>query len=173
MTMPTDSEVVYSEKLSSDTTEALFVALTLIFFLLLLWRSSAAGLDLLAGVFLGLSALFLFYVVNYRTLQIRLTTNALTLTFGVFVWKVPLENVADCRLDEMPLVMRFGGAGIHFMFIRRRYRASFNFLEYPRVVLALKRPVGPVRDISFTTRRPDEVIQCVNQAISTGSAAGP
>jgi hypothetical protein len=66
--------------------------------------------------------------------------------------------------------MRMGGAGIHFMMVRGRYRASFNFLEYPRVVIAFKKKVGPVRDISFTTRRPDDVIRLIKEAVSAREA---
>jgi hypothetical protein len=56
------------------------------------------------------------------------------------------------------------------MLIRKRYRASFNFLEHPRVVIALKRKVGPVRDISFSTRRPDDVLRLIQEVISANSA---
>jgi len=44
-----------------------------------------------------------------------------------------------------------------------RYRASFNFLEYPRVVIAL-RGKRRVRDISFTTRQPDKVLRLIHKA---------
>jgi hypothetical protein len=98
--------------------------------------------------------------------MIYLTSKSLTLKFGIFTWVVPLDNVEECRIDEIPLWMSMGGAGIHFMLIRKRYRASFNFLEYPRLVIAFKRKVGPVRDISFTTRRPDDVIRLIQEAVS-------
>jgi hypothetical protein len=64
-----------------------------------------------------------------------------------------------------------GGAGIHFMMIRQRYRASFNFLEYPRVVVAFKKKAGPVQDISFTTRQPDEVLRLMREAVSANRTA--
>ena len=143
------NSLLYTERLSSKRTEILFVALLLLFCTLLIWHVTAHGLDILAAVVLCLCAFFFFCALNYRTLRIRLTNKSLKLTFGIFTWTVPLENIEACRLDEIPVLMRFGGAGIHFMLIRRRYRASFNFLEYPRVVIALKRKVGPVRDISF------------------------
>jgi hypothetical protein len=66
--------------------------------------------------------------------------------------------------------MRLGGAGIHFMVIENRYRASFNFLEYPRVVIALKRKKGPVRDISFSTRHPEELLQRLRDSVSARNA---
>ena len=141
------------------------------FFTLLIWRVAARGLDILVVVFCFLFALFFFYALNYRTLTIRLTTKFLKLRFGIFTWNVPLDNIESCRLDEIPVLMRMGGAGIHFMSIQKRYRASFNFLEHPRVVIALKNKRGPVCDISFSTRRPDDVLQLIEEAVSAKSTA--
>jgi len=162
-------DLIYNERVSSNKTEILFLALTTLFFLLLAWRVNAGNADLLAAVFFCLFGLFLFYSVNYRTLIIRLTPESLKLTFGIFTWIVPLDNVEECRLDELPILMRMGGAGIHFMSIRKRYRASFNFLEHPRVVVAFKRKRGPVCDISFSTRRPDDVLRLIQEAVSVNS----
>ena len=169
--MKMTENLLYTERLTSKRTEILFVALMLLFFALLIWRVTARGLDILAVVFLCLCVFFFFCALNYRTLTIRLTTRSLKLTFGIFTWTVPLENIEVCRLDEIPVLMRFGGAGIHFMLIRRRYRASFNFLEYPRIVIAFKRKVGPVRDISFSTRRTDELLRLINEARAANKAA--
>ena len=164
-------DLIYTERVSSNRTEALFVALMLLFLTLLVWRVIAGSLDMLAVVFLCLCAFFFFCTLNYRTLTIRLTTKPLKLTFGIFTWNVSLDNIESCRLDEIPILMRMGGAGIHFMLIRRRYRASFNFLEYPRIVITFKRKVGPVRDISFSTRRPDELLRLIQEAMAVNSAS--
>jgi hypothetical protein len=164
-------DLIYNERVSSNRTEALFLALTILFFLLLIWRVNAGSLDILAAVFFCLFSLFFFYSVNFRTLMIRLTSESLKLTFGIFTWIVPLDNVEECCLDDIPQLMRMGGAGIHFMSIRKRYRASFNFLEHPRVVIAFKRKEELVRDISFSTRRPDDVLRLIQEAVSANSAA--
>jgi len=169
--MKTNDNLIYNERVSSNRTEALFLTLMLLFFLLLIWRVNANGLDILAAVFFCLFGLFFFYSVNYRTLLIRLTSESLNLTFGIFTWKVPLDNAEECCLDALPMLMKYGGAGIHFMIIRKRYRASFNFLEYPRVVIAFKRKAGLVRDISFSTRRPDDVLRLIKEAVSAKRAA--
>jgi Ca2+/Na+ antiporter len=163
-------DLIYTERVSSNRTEALFVALTLLFAMLLLWRVNVGSLDLLAAVFLCLFGFFFFYSVNYRTLIIRLTSESLKLTFGIFTWNVPLDNVEECCLDDIPMLMRMGGAGIHFMMIRKRYRASFNFLEHPRLVVAFKSKRGPVQDISFSTRRPDELLRLIQETVSANSA---
>jgi Ca2+/Na+ antiporter len=167
------SDLIYTERISSNRTEALFLGFMILFLLLLIWRVNIGGLDVLAIVFLCFFSIFLFYSVNYRTLIIRLASESLKLTFGIFTWRVPLDNVEECHHDEIPLLMRMGGAGIHFMFIRKRYRASFNFLEYPRVVVAFKRKVGPVRDISFSTRRPDDVLRLIQEVVSANKATQP
>jgi Ca2+/Na+ antiporter len=157
----------YEERVSSGKTEALFVVLALLFLLLFVWRAMATGLGLLAIVFLLLFGLFLFYSLNYRTLTITMTSESLELGFGVFRWTVPWHTIEECDLDDTPM-WRIAGAGIHCTWIRRRYRVFLNFLEYPRVVLALRERKGPVRDIAFSTRRPEEVVRAITQRIGQG-----
>jgi hypothetical protein len=158
--------LVYHEKVSSKKTEALFLTLSVLFFLLFGWRVVAVDLDLLAAALLGLFCFFLFYTLNYRTLEIRLSSKLLHLKFGIFSWRVPLENIAEFGLDDIPALKRMGGAGIHFMFVRGRYRASFNFLEHPRIVIALRNKVGPVQDLSFSTSKPDALLKHIQDAVS-------
>ncbi len=163
--MNNNEKNIYDENLSSSRTTALFVFLTLIFLLLLLWRMFTTGLDFLTIIFFLFSGIFLFYSLNYRKLTIQLTPDSLKLTFGIFHWTVPMDNIVSCKLDNPPAFNKYGGAGIHFMFVEGRYRASFNFLEYPRVVVALKKK-GRVRDISFTTRQPDEILSLIQKAVA-------
>lgn len=160
-----NTHILYYEKISSKRTEFLFVALTLLFLSLFVWRVMGSSVDFLAGIFFFFCGVFLFYSVNYRTLIIRLTSESLLLTFGIFTWTISLDNIADIQPDDkLPLLMKYGGAGIHFMVIHKRYRASFNFLEHSRIVIGLKRKVGLVRDISFSTCRPDELILQIQAA---------
>ncbi len=157
------TETLYEERLSSLWTEALFVTLTLLFLSLSWWRVAVHGVDGWGIAWLLLFIVFLFYSLNYRTLIIRLTGECLRLTFGIFTWAVPLDNVAWCRHDDSPALARYGGAGIHFLFVDHRYRASFNFLEHPRLVIGLKVKRGWVRDLAFSTRRPAEVMRLLEE----------
>ncbi len=160
------NNLIHSEEVSSTRTEALFLVLTFLFFWLFLRRVKRGKRGQFTTAVFCLSLFFLFYAVNYRTLIIELSPESLHLKFGIFTWNVPLDNVAACQLDDLPLLMKYGGAGIHFMRIRKRYRASFNFLEHPRVVIALKNKVGPVQDISFSTRHPREVLGVMQETIA-------
>ena len=119
----------------------------------------------MTAILLVLFAIFCFYTLNYRSLIIRLWPQALELRFGIFRWAVPLNQVASYRLDEIPALMRLGGAGIHFMFIQKRYRASWNFLEYPRLVITFKERQGLVRDLSFSTSRPEDLLKLLEATV--------
>jgi hypothetical protein len=170
MALNMQDNLIYEEKISSLRTEALFILLATLFFILMVWRVNTSDWDFLSIVFLLFLGIFLFYSLNYRTLTIRLTSDTLKLTFGILTWTTPLDNVESCKLDNPPLVNKYGGAGIHFMFVDGRYRASFNFLEYPRVVIALRKK-GRARDISFSTRRPDEVLHLIREMIAALASA--
>jgi Ca2+/Na+ antiporter len=160
-------KLIYSERISSNKTEILFLVLSALFAFLTFWRVKAAGVDILAIVLLILFCVFVFYSVNYRTLKIQITPERLNLKFGIFTRTILLSNIETCSLDEIPTLLRMGGAGIHFMRYKKRYRASFNFLEYPRVVIVLKRKTGPVQEISFSTRQPSEFLHLVQEKMET------
>lgn len=160
------NNLMYEERISSNWTELLFAGLTLLFLLLGVWRISMRGLNFLGAAFLVITVVFFFYAINYRTLIVRIDSQALRLKFGIFSWKIPLSNIEECGIDDLPVLMKYGGAGIHFMMIRGRYRASFNFLEHPRIVIGLKNKAGPVRDVSFSTRQPEAVIQALETRAS-------
>jgi hypothetical protein len=159
-----DMEKLYEERLTFLRTAALFVVLTLLFLALVIWRAMVSGWAGLTIVFLFFLLFFLFYSINYRSLTITITPKVLSLKFGLFTWFIPLDNIEMIYRDKVSLY-RIGGAGIHFTSIAGRYRAMFNFLEYPRLVLGLKQKRGPVKDIVFSTRYPDEIEQIIMQTL--------
>ena len=74
---------IYHEKISSRKTEWLFVSLTILFFLLFVWRMNVSGWNGLTVAILVFACFFLFYLINYRTLIIRITSDALKLSLSV------------------------------------------------------------------------------------------
>ena len=158
-------DIVYEEKVRSRWTNALFASLTCVFFITGVWTISKDGPIALTLILMFLALTFLFYTINYVTLVIRITAKHIQLIFGVFRWSLPMDNVESCLLDDIPAFMRYGGAGIHYMMVRKRYRASYNFLEHPRVVIGLKKKAGLVQDVSFTTRHPDAVLRILESLI--------
>jgi hypothetical protein len=156
--------LIYYERLSSSRTEALFVFLSLLFFGLFLLRLTAGSFDILAILLLAFFLLFLFYSFNYRTLRLCLSADTFSLQFGLFTWHISIHNIASCYLDKLPALLRYGGAGIHFYMFQNRYRASFNFLEFSRVALSFRKKVGPLSELSFSTRHPEEIMALLQQA---------
>jgi len=153
---------IYNKGLSSAKTGALFIALTIIFLLLSVWRWIDVGMNTWTIVFLCFFAFFLFYSRNYRTLKIHITPEILKLTFGIFTWRIAIANIETCYRDKTSM-WRIGGAGIHFTWIKGNYRAFFNFLDYPRLVITLERKKGPVREIAFSTNHPEHILECIQQ----------
>jgi Ca2+/Na+ antiporter len=170
MIMVVNKDRTYEERVSSYKTEALFLTLTVLFLMLLIWRAVVGGLDILTIVFTLFFLFFSFYSLNYRTLVIRMTAQVLKLRFGIITWTVDMDNIEACSQDETSL-WRIGGAGVHFSPIQGRYRAMFNFLEYPRVIISLKIRKGLVWDIAFSTEYPDVVLQFVQEAINKEQSA--
>lgn len=161
--------LLYQERLSSPRTEALFILLTLVPLAAFAGRVQVVGLDGWSIALLLVAAAFLFYSLNYRTLILLIDPGRLRLRFGLFEWVIPLEDIEACEPDTLTL-WRIGGAGIHFTPVGGRYRAMFNFLEHPRLVLALRRKKGPVRDIAFSTRRPAEVLAALQPQLPRSPA---
>lgn len=156
------NELVHEEEITSRITRALFIVLALVFTGLFAWRVTATSLGAWAWIFLFFAVFFLFYVLNYRRLLVRITANTVHLRFGIFRWTIPFENIRDCSLDEVAFT-RLGGAGIHFAMVGGRYRANFNFLDQPRVLLHLKQKQGLVWDVSFSTRQPEFVMGLIRE----------
>jgi len=152
----------FKESLSSNKTEILFVSLTILFLSLFVWRIMIFGSGFISSLFLFFFILFLFYSINYRRLYIRFTSEVLMLRFGIFKWTVSFSNIEQINHDKTSL-WRIGGAGIHFTMIKGRYRAYFNFLEYPRVVVTLKKRKGLVREIAFSTQRSTEIMSIIRE----------
>lgn len=161
-----ENDLRYHEILTSKKTLRLFLLFAVGFFMIFLWRMLSTDLDFLSILLVSLSVFFLFYMINYRRLEICITKDILLLKFGLFSWRVPLRNIAESKLDWMSKLAYFGGAGIHFMWVRGRYRASFNFLEYPRVVITYKDKIGPIQDLSFSTKNPESILKVLDETIN-------
>jgi len=155
----------YTERLSSPRTHLLFTTLTMLFLGLFAWSWYIVSWNSWTMFFLCIAVFFLFYSINYRILKIYISTESLQLKFGIFTWTIPIANIKNSYIDE-DTIWRFGGAGIHFMFIKGKYRAFFTFLEYPRVVISLKKKKGPVHEIAFTTQHPEQIMGIIQSSLS-------
>ncbi len=154
---------IYSEKISSTGTRMLFLCLSILFLVMFGWRISIVGWRFFPALSLFLGLLFGFYVLNYRTLEISITSESLKLKFGLISWKTRLDNIQACQRDDSPPLVKYGGAGVHFAFVKGTYRAFYNFLEYPRILVTFRKKQGLVQELVFTTRQPEKILALLQQ----------
>ena len=157
------AEKIYSEEIRSNKTDLLFVVLALISYALSAWRLSVVGFMFVPGLFLFLGMLFTFYVFNYRVLKISITDKALHLKFGIIPWKTDLSNIQEITLYDAQVIIKYGGAGVHFAFVKGEYRSFYNFLEHPRVLIRFKKKQGLVKALVFTTQKPDKILEILEK----------
>ena len=159
------TDKIYFEELRSTKTSLLFQGLMLLFLGLFAWRVEVVGFRAGPIIFLSLAFFFAFYVLNYRTLKIRIDNEMIYLKFGLVRWRTRLSNVARCGLDDSSLLIKYGGAGVHFAFTKGKYRAFYNFLEGPRVLVSFYQKQGWVQELVFSTRNPDQVLDLIRERI--------
>ncbi len=155
--------ILYSEKVRSMKTSLLFVILAIIFFALSGWRFSVVGFRLVPGLYLFLGLVFLFYVINYRELEISITEQRLHLKYGVLGWSTKIENIKSCVIYDPPVWIKYGGAGVHFAMIDGQYHAFYNLLEYPRVLIGFHQKQGWVQSLVFTTQQPEKILEILDK----------
>jgi hypothetical protein len=159
------ADKIYSEELRSNKTSLLFFGLMILFLGLFTWQIRRVGLRSGPIIFIFLAIFFAFYVLNYRTLKIKIDDEMILLKFGIVRWRTKLDNVASCGMDDSSLLIKYGGAGVHFAFTKGKYRAFFNFLEGPRVLVSFHQKQGWVQELVLSTTRPDQVLQYIKERI--------
>lgn len=157
------NEPIYTEKLQSNLTTGLFVLLALLFLTLFGWRFNMVGWKFTPGLLLFLGGFFMFYVFNYRNLRIQISEDVLVLKFGLVRWRTQLKNIQSCALDDPPFWIKYGGAGVHFALVDGLYRAFFNILEGPRILIIFKERQGRVQALSFSTTQPERVLEIIER----------
>lgn len=59
-----------------------------------------------------MALLFLFVVMNFKTLSITMTSRAIVVGYGIFKRTIPWEAIERCYLDEVSTI-RYGGWGAY------------------------------------------------------------
>ncbi len=155
------ADQIYQEKVQSLLTSLLFTLLALVFSTLFTWRVTVVGFRAFPIICLVLSLFFFFYILNFQTLRITITEEVVLLKFGLIRWRTWLKNIQTCKMDDSPNLIKYGGAGVHFAFVKGEYRTFFNFLEHPRILITFHHKQGLVQGLVFTTRQPEQVVEII------------
>jgi len=110
--------------------------------------------------FLFMFLLFLGVTINFSRLSIRITHLSVKVSYGIFRYIIPWENIKNCYLDEASTI-NYGGWGIRIGKVQGRWRLVYNVIGAPRVVLSLKK--GKFKEFVFSTEKPEEVMNIIRE----------
>lgn len=111
-------------------------------------------------VLLVVALVLLFVTVNFATLTIRLTTQGISVGYGIIRHRVDWSNVAECYQDKASTV-RYGGFGIRLGLVNGKWRLVYNTVGDPRVVVRKRQ--GKIQEFVFSTRNPEGVMKAIRE----------
>lgn len=112
--------------------------------------------------FVGMILFFLAVGINFATLTIRVTTQGISVGYGIIRHSIPWSNITDCRLDKASAV-RYGGWGIRMGWADGKKRLVYNILGGPRVVVEKRQ--GSFPELVFSTRNPEGAIKAIREGL--------
>ena len=104
-----------------------------------------------------------YLVTNFNKLSIKITTQSITVGYGVLRRTIPWDDVKGCYQDEVSAIGSYGGWGIRMGKVKGRWRLVYNVMGCPTVVLELDK--GRFKEFVFSTRNPEMVLEIAKQQI--------
>jgi hypothetical protein len=98
-----------------------------------------------------------------------MTSETLTIGFGIKKHKTPLTHIIDCHIDDVSAV-KYGGFGIRIAVIKGKRRLVYNTIGTPRVVLTMREGIRTIHGKAvmfvFSTKNPEEVINVLRAQLT-------
>ena len=107
----------------------------------------------------AMAVLFVALTINFAWLAIRITSEEVVVSYGLFRHRVKWRDIEDCHADEASAKW-YGGYGIRVGWYAGKRRLIYNTIGDPRVVLLTGSTSTP--EFVFSTGQPDEVIRTVS-----------
>jgi len=109
--------------------------------------------------FAGLTAL----IRNFNKLAIKVSTQSITVGFGIFKRVISWDDIHGCYVDDASAFGSYGGWGIRMAKVKGKWRLVYNVIGSPTVVLELDK--GRFREFVFFTKNPERVMEVARQQI--------
>ena len=148
------TEYHYYEEVSSH-----LVFSIIIFFVigLMIYLATMIPRDLPRGIMLSVSFLLILVYSNFRSLRVSISSDRLTVGFGVITHSVRLDNI-DYIETRRPAWYWYGGLGIRF-----GWDWSTGFIQNFKRGVRVTPKRG--RRIYFSTNNPDAIVNIVNDLL--------
>ena len=157
--------LLYSEKIYSRWNIGLFSIVVIFLGTMLTWQiiTGPVGTNPSPDWFYVLMlAIFLSIGINFAVLKIKITSERITVAYGLIRYDIPWLEVSGCRLDGSR-ALNYGGWGIRMGIVNGKRRLIYSVIGGPRVVIEKREGVYP--EFVFSTRHPQDVIKVINQRI--------
>jgi len=131
----------------------------IIFFVigLMIYLATMIPRDLPRGIMLSVSLLLILVYSNFRSLRVSISSDRLTVGFGVITHSVRLDNI-DYIETRRPAWYWYGGLGIRF-----GWDWSTGFIQNFKRGVRVTPKRG--RRIYFSTNNPDAIVKIVNDLL--------
>ena len=116
-----------------------------------------------ALMFVVMSAIAIV-VTSFRKLTIRLTSQSITVAFGMFRRTMLWGDIEHCSRDESSS-LAYGGWGIRIARVRGKWRLVYNVAGHPSILLGLRS--GRFREFVFSTDNPEQVLETIRRHAGT------
>lgn len=143
---------------------AILIVTSVIIFMLALVAVFIQPLDYTAIISMGfsLTILVLIWVLvfNYRGIKIQISSDSLTVRYGLFDRKsIPLDEIVSCRLVKASFG-RFGGVGV-------RYGIDGSWAYTTSLGNAVEIVPKEGRTFVFSSANPQQICQIINNKMKT------
>ncbi len=167
--MKTPADEIYQETvpfLVGKLVAVLMIALSILFLFIYQLATDPVG-NRPAPDWLYLAMFVLFAGISYlvtglRKLTISITSQVITVAFGIFKYTISWDNVEGCYLDKNPGIA-YGGWGVRIGRTKGKSVLVYSVISSPRVILELRQ--GRFGQFAFSTKHPDDVMAIAQQQI--------
>ncbi len=135
----------------------LFSVIIFIVIGLMIYLTTIVPRDLPRGIILSVSLLLILVYSNFRTLGISISSDRITVGFGIITQSIRLENI-DYIETRKPAWYWYGGLGIRFGWDR-----STGFIQNFKRGVRVTPKRG--RRIYFSTNNPDAIVNIVKDLL--------
>lgn len=103
-------------------------------------------------------------LINFLKLTVEVTTQSITIRFGILKSNIPWDNVKSCTINKSSS-FNYGGWGLRVKWIGDTWVRAYILNNSSLIVLRLKS--GKSRQLVFSTKKPGELMQIINDFITS------
>ena len=101
-------------------------------------------------------------MINFSKLTIRITSQEITIKYGIISHNQSWTNVSDVILDETSII-KYGGWGIRIGRFGGKWRLIFNVIGKKCLLLQLNQ--GRFHEFVFSTTNPEEIVKIIKERV--------